>query len=123
MKYTPQQYAVALYAVLKGKSQTGRKEALKRFLLLLQKQRITFKLPQILREVEKQYLKEKGMQKVEVEVAASKKNLKQEIEKILGSKILFEEKENPELLAGIKILINDEVLVDASAKRGLELLF
>ena len=123
MRYSNTQYASALHQALKEKSSVQRKAVLKNFLLILRKQRIAVTLPRILQEVEKQYLKEEGMRKVMVELAAPRKNLKADIEKILGSKVLLEQKTNPELLAGIRILVDDELLVDASGRRQLGKLF
>mgnify|MGYP003394656396 FL=1 len=64
------------------------------------------------------------MRKVRIESAAPvSAQLKKEISEILGKKIVLEEKTRPDLLAGIKILVDDELLIDATGKRQLERIF
>jgi len=124
MKYSPRQYAAALRAALEEKSGHERKEILKNFVRALARARTLAKLPVILREVEKQALAAEGLKKVEVESASPvDEKTRKEIERRLGHKIFLKEKINPELLAGIRILVDDETLIDASAKRQLEKMF
>lgn len=124
MRYAIRQYAEALLGALENKSGRGRSETIRRFLFVMRKNKDWSKLGRILREVERQSLRRQGMQKIEVESAAPLSNeLRKEIEKILGKKLVLEERIRPEFLAGVKILIDDEILIDASAKRGLDLLF
>jgi len=55
--------------------------------------------------------------KVDVEtVSTPPENLAQQIEEKLGGKIAISNKKNPDILGGIKILIDDETLIDASVK-------
>lgn len=124
MKYRVTQYAQALHAALKNEPASKQKEIMRRFVVLLGRHRMSAKSGLIVSAYEKIVLRESGMRKVKIESAAPiTEHLKKEISGILGKKILIEEKMNPELLAGIKILVDNELLIDASAKRQLEKLF
>lgn len=123
MKYAIRQYAQALLGALEDKSGRERDEIMKRFLFIVRKNKDWPKLDRILQEAERQLLRKQGIRKVEVESTTPlSRGLRKEIEKILGKKLVLEEKIKPEILAGIKILIDGELLIDASAKRRLDLL-
>lgn len=124
MRYTNKQYAAAFLSALKDKSGKERTEILRRFLTLLQKNKDWPRLNLILREAEKFYLRKSGLKKVFLETAQpASPNVKKEVEKILGRKIVLSEKINPAILAGIKILVDDELLIDSSAQSRLRKLF
>lgn len=124
MKYTSKQYAVTLISALAGKSEDAKKDILKKFLIILQRNGDLGKRNQILEEVRREYFRQNDLSKVEVEVVGKiKEGLKQEIEESLGKAISFDSKVNPKILGGIKILIDDETLIDASVKTQLDKLF
>lgn len=124
MRYSPRQYAAALLSLLKGKPEVVQQRLLRRFLVLVGQKGDGRRLGLILKEVEKQTLHEQGLKKVLVETTDPITiQIKKGIEAVLGKSILIQEKINPRLLAGIKILINDEILVDASAESQLRKLF
>ncbi len=124
MRYTVQQYASALYQAVRGKSKEEEKETIRRFMEILQRCRETPKLARILRSIEEIYLREHGLKKVAVESASPlSEEVRVEIERILGKEISLHETVSPTLGAGVKILVNDELLIDASAKRQIERLF
>ena len=124
MYYSVSHYGLALKEALKGKSEKERKEILKRFLLLLRKNHAGANLVQILQKYEYFLLKESGLSKVVIESTDSiSAEMRREINKAMGGKAALREKINPKLLGGITILINDEVLIDASASHQLEKLF
>lgn len=120
MKYTSRQYAQAFFEIYKDKPAAKRKTVLRNFLSILQKKRDWPRLGLILKEVERLNLQAEGLKKVEVETASPSKTLRGELEAILGEKLFIKERVNPDILAGIKILINDEILIDASAGYQLE---
>ena len=94
------------------------------FFRVLKKNRDYQKRDAIFREIEKQHLKNEGKKKVVVQSASAlSKNIKKEIVDILGKKILYAESIKRNLGAGIKILIDDEVLVDATARGQISKLF
>jgi len=124
MKYSPRQYAEVLLSALEGKLEKERKEILKRFVSVLAKNRDLSRLGAILCELEREFFKKSGMKKIWVEsVSPLSVGLRKEIEAAVGGKTYLHEKINPSLLAGIRILINDELLIDASARRQIEKLF
>ena len=66
----------------------------------------------------------KGLLRVIGEKAEAETNVDEsDISKYIGRKIQYEEKINAELSGGIRILINDELLVDGSIKSQLDRLF
>lgn len=124
MKYTICTYVKALLDCIENKSEQERKENIRRFLSFLQKNKDLSKLPAIVREFEKKYLNKIGFKKVYLESASpvSEETINK-IQNILGKDIFFIKKINYDLLAGIKILINDEFLIDSTAKRHLNNFF
>lgn len=124
MKYRTAQYAQALHAAVKDVPEQKQKEIMRRFAALLGRHRVSGKSDLIVAAYEKIVLQESGMRKVTIEsVAPVSEQLKKEIIELLGKKIFIEEEAHPELLAGIKILVDNELLIDASAKRQLEKIF
>lgn len=124
MKYRVIQYAEALHAALKNVPVSKQKELMRQFAALLTRHRMSAKSGLIVAAYEKIVLRESGMRKVNIESAAPvTERLKKEIGKILGEKIFIQEETHPELLAGIKILVDNELLIDASAKRQVERIF
>lgn len=124
MKYTARQYGEALFVSLKEKSGAERKAILKKFLSILRRNRDMHSLGLILKEAEERLLKEENIRKVDVESAAPlSENIRKEIENIMRKNILLKERVNPDLLAGIKMLMDGEILIDATAKRRLDKLF
>ena len=124
MKYRIQQYAQALYEAMEGKKPLEQKEIVKRFVALLARQRVLGKMRLIIAACEKIILQKTDMRKVRIESASPiTEKLKKEIGEILGKKVYLEETENPNLLAGIKILVDNELLINASAQRQLEKIF
>jgi len=124
MKYTVKQYAQALMEALEENESAQRNKILKSFLLLLRRNNDWSKLDSIIKQVEKKYLRKIGKKKVLIEfVGALSVKIKERIKDILGTNILLVEKENPKILAGLKIFIEDEILIDASARTRLDCLF
>ena len=124
MRYRPAQYAEALHGALEGKPVAKRKDIIRRFIAMVARHRMSNKIGLIVSAYEKLVLHEGGMRKVRIESAAPvSAQLKKEISEILGKKIVLEEKTRPDLLAGIKILVDDELLIDATGKRQLERIF
>lgn len=124
MRYTNIQYAKALVAALEGKREPEQKAIRQNFLRTLRTHRVWPRLNRILSEIEKEYLRGKQIRKVEVESASGlPEKVRREIFEIVGKNVDLRERANPELLAGMKILIDDELLIDASGRRQLRRLF
>ncbi len=118
MKYRASQYAEALFEALEEKKPGERAGIIRSFVRMMFRHRVIGKSRAILAAYEKLVLREQGMRKVRIESPGRiSDQLKKDIREILGAKIHWEEKENPDLLAGVRILVDDELLIDASAKR------
>ncbi len=124
MKYRPSQYAEALYAATTDKSEAEQKKIVKRFIDLLIRHRMIGKAPMIYAAYERLALKKKGMRRVRIETPSpASEKIKQEIHAILGKNIHIEATANPHMLGGITILVDDEILIDASVKGQIERIF
>ena len=124
MKYRVSQYAQALYAATDGKSEAEQKKIVARFVQLLIRHRAMGKARAIFAAYEKHVLQKRGMRLVRIETASpASEKLKQEIRSALGKNIHIEERVNPRIIGGVTMLIDDEILIDASVKRQLETMF
>jgi F0F1-type ATP synthase delta subunit len=124
MRYSPSHYAEALYDALQGKNAEERKACIGRFVIMLRKNRDHHALPVILSRYEKVYLKKNGLRKVDiVSTSALGSETHEEIKKIMGEKIVLNEKVKPDLVAGLTILLDDTLYIDASAKTRISHLF
>ncbi|MES2437226.1 MAG: F0F1 ATP synthase subunit delta [Patescibacteria group bacterium] len=124
MKYSSRQYAHALYYALKDKPMSEHADLISNFMHSVRVRKDTKLLPAILTSFEKLYLKDEKLKKVTVESASPiSVEIRKDIENALGTGIRLKEKVMPELLAGIKLYIDDEILIDASAKTRINNLF
>lgn len=124
MRYAIRQYATALLRVIKDKSGKKQQDALRNFIQIIRQNRDFSRLASIIREIERQYLQETGFKKIEIESAAPiSPEIKKEISRLVGEKVFMEESIRQELLAGIKIIVNEEFLIDASAKKQIKRFF
>src|SRR3989344_4765649 len=124
MRYQESIYAKALLQALKEKDESEIKKILKNFIALLLKNNDFNHLDSIFGKVEKLYLAEEGIQKIYIESASPlSKNSREEIESALGKKVLINEKVRPNLLAGVRIILNEEILIDATGTQRLAKIF
>lgn len=124
MKYSIKQYALALSSALETKKKEDAKRIIRNFLHILSRNGDQSKIDLIAKEVERQERIKKGIYKVELTSSTKVSNrLKEEIEKILGKKIDFTEKIDADIYAGLKILVEDELLIDATAKSQIAKIF
>jgi len=123
MKYNYKIYAKALVSALDEAQDLAQKEKIiKNFLALIQKNKDTRQLKKIIDFASKIIYKKEGRQKIILETARPQNNLKNLFQKFFSEKDIIEEKINPNILAGIRIIINDEKELDFSFKKRLELL-
>lgn len=124
MKYTPKQYAAAFLAALEGKSKIEREKIVRRLVENVARRGDSPRLGMIVGAIEEAHLKKEGVSKIEVEAPeALSAQVRKEIEGVLGKKTLLKEKINPAALAGLRILVNDEILIDATAETQIKKLF
>lgn len=124
MRYTLQQYSNSLLSALSNKGEDEIKDVLRRFLSLLARAADRKHLGRVLQEVERRYYRDAGLRRVWIESAnpVSRKTL-EEIKNFFGKKAIIASRVKPELLAGIKTIVDDEILVDASARSLVRKLF
>lgn len=120
MKYSSRIYAKVL-AELMAEKKSDKKIA-DNFLKLLEKNGDAKKIKEIISLAEKIYFNKAGKRKIILETAR-KTNNKELISKIAKEKDVVQEKINPNLVAGVKIIINNEKQLDFSLKRKLEQTF
>lgn len=124
MKYSPKQYAAAFLEATKDKAVNKEKQVIKNFLNLIFKNGDWQYRRAILSEVEKSFLAKAGIRRVRIESPDPvQAGLKREVKNILDSDIIFSEKIDANLLAGLKILIDDELLIDATGKHAVDSMF
>jgi len=124
MRYQAKDYAEAFLEVVEGKSGEEQRLMMKRFLDTVKKFGDAGNLKKIFAAVELVLTKERGGKEVVVESAREiPVALHKELETKFKSEDLVRERINPALIAGVRVLIDGEWMVDASLKRRLEKLF
>jgi F0F1-type ATP synthase delta subunit len=125
MKYPPQIYAKAFWEAAKNLRSAEKQTALiKKLIEIAVKNGDGPHLQKIAASAEKIMRAETGKQKIIAESARPLKERLTELAKLIaGPGEVIEEKINPELVAGIKITVNEERQFDWSLKRKLDKLF
>jgi F0F1-type ATP synthase delta subunit len=124
MKYSPQIYARALSEIVTEPSADKRTaDLIKNFLALVIKNNDQHQLKKIYARAEKMVREKTGKRKVAVETARQIKNLKSALKEIIKKGDIIGEKINPDLIAGMKIIINDEMQFDGSMANKIKRLF
>jgi len=122
MKYKAKQYAEALAGAILKTGADGDKIK-NNFLKLLKKNGDIKKAKEIVALAESLFIKKTGRRKVVVETARKIKTKQKELlQNVMQRGDIVEEKINPELLAGIKIIINGEQL-DLSMLKKIQNIF
>jgi F0F1-type ATP synthase delta subunit len=117
-------YAKALADLMMEKKTSEQEQKIvDNFLKLLEKNRDTGKIKEIIALAEDLFIKKSGRRKVFVETARKiKANPKELLNSILQKGDIVNEKINKDLIAGVKIIINDEQL-DLSMQKKLQNIF
>jgi len=119
MKYSPKQYAQALYDSLKDVKEGEIDLIFKNFYSILLRNNDLKLINKIIEKIEEIDKEERGV--VEVEVTGAKeidKDLVSKLRNLIGKKAEIQEKVDPGLIGGLKIQIND-LLIDGSIKAKL----
>lgn len=122
MKYSPQIYAKAFSEIIM-KPSVKKADLVKNFLRLIKKNNDEHLLKKIYELTEKMARDKFGKRKVVVETARAIKGLNITIKKISQKGDIVEKKINPDLIAGIKIILNDEMQFDGSMEKKIKNLF
>ncbi|MEK7061652.1 MAG: F0F1 ATP synthase subunit delta [Patescibacteria group bacterium] len=125
MKYKPKDYATALIElILKKTTLSQEKKISDNFLNLLEKNGDIGKAKKIIALVEVLFFKKTGRKKIILQTArkmsSEQKGL---LESLVKKGDIVKEEINKELIAGVKIIINNEKQFDASMKKKLENIF
>ncbi|MBI4086274.1 MAG: F0F1 ATP synthase subunit delta [Candidatus Liptonbacteria bacterium] len=124
MKYPSKLYAQAFGELAAGDlNKTEETRLVKNFFEVIEKNNDTHQLKKIFEETEKILRVKTGRRSVTIETAREVANLKTKFGHFLIKTDVVEEKINPELLAGVKITVNDETQFDGSLKRKIDKLF
>lgn len=125
MKYKSRDYATALVElILKETTLTQEKKLSDNFLKLLEKNGDNNKAKEIIDLTEILFFKKTGRKKIILETA---RKMSSEQKGLFGFLVkkgdIVQEKVNKELIAGIKIIVNDERQFDASMQKKLQNIF
>lgn len=119
MKYGSKIYAKLLSSLVLDKKS---KEVLSGFVKLLEKNGELKRINEIISLAEKEILKKTGSKKITIQVARSL-DLGDFLKVFRKNGNIVKEKISPELLAGVKIIANDEKQLDYSLKSKLDKVF
>ncbi|MBI4837103.1 MAG: F0F1 ATP synthase subunit delta [Candidatus Portnoybacteria bacterium] len=122
MKYSPQIYAKA-FSEIAVKPSAKSDVLVKNLLILIKKNNDQHLLKKIYERAEKLVREQAGKRKVVIETARPIKNVDKVIEKIVKKDDILDKRINPDLIAGMRVIINDEVQFDGSMARKLKQLF
>lgn len=127
MKYPGYIYAKALSDAIAGaenKSAAEREKIAENFIAMVRRNGDEMHLPKILEEAARFVRGKRGIHKVTIESARPlKPEQKKSLRQFIKEGDVVEEHINPELIAGVKIIVNDERQFDGSLKGKLDKLF
>lgn len=96
----------------------------RRFVELLTRHRMLAQAGRIIKAAERLLAKRAGVRRIALESASVlPQALREELAGIFGGAVWLSERVRPDLLAGVRILIDDETLIDASGKHRLAEIF
>jgi F-type H+-transporting ATPase subunit delta len=126
MKVNLKQYAIVLHEVTKDLKGAELESVLKSFINLLAKKNLLSQLDKILAEYEKYYNQINGIINIKAKTAqplsqAETKTLAENLKKITGKEIELKNTTDQDLIGGIILQIDDN-LIDGSIKNQLEIL-
>ncbi len=125
MKYSPRLYAAAFADIASRKLGAAEQaKIVKNFLAVILKNNDTHELKKILAETDRLLREKTGTRKVVLETARDLKPSPQAILKhFLKKSDVVETNINPDLIAGLRLTINDQEQFDGSLKRKIDKLF
>jgi F0F1-type ATP synthase delta subunit len=124
MKYAPKLYAKALAEVAAGHlSPAKEKEIIQNFTKAVMDRGGRKQWPKIVAAAEQALREKEGLRKVTVESARPLKDAQSDLKGFIRKEDVLEEKVDPEIIAGIKITLDDARQFDGSLSRKLNRLF
>lgn len=119
MKYPVKIYSKSLVEALVGKKDGEQEKIILNLISLVKKNRDEFNLKKILEETQTFYLKKIGRNKIVFKFARPKENYSKILKSVARDGDVVEEKINPELIAGAKIIVNGERQFDYSLAKKI----
>lgn len=124
MKHKPIDYARAFAkAASKKLTKEAQTELVRRFVALVIRNHDTFQFKKILTAAEQILREISGQRKIVIETAREQAGLKSRFEKMLRPDDIVQIKITPELIAGVRITINDELVFENTVRRKLNKIF
>lgn len=124
MRYTIAHYARALANAMEGASSRDIKSVARNVVRLLRKKKSVSKLPLILRKAKRHYFDKKNITTIDIISAAPLLSAtRKEVRRVAGAGARIHEMARPEVIAGIKIIVNDTYCIDATAAGIMQKLF
>lgn len=124
MKYPVAAYAQGFVgAVSSLKSSAARTKAVKKLVLIAVENGDGRHLPLIAEEAGRMLREKLGIRKVTLETARPMKNVRKQCGKLLRRSDVVEERVSPDLIAGIRIVIDDGIQFDGSMAGKMKKLF
>lgn len=124
MKYLSKIYAEALIDLLLEKDREEEKQSIiANFLKFVKKNGDESSLKKIFEACQKLYLKRIGKKKITFEVARSNKNNEDILKSTIEAGDIIEERINPEIIAGVKIIVDEERQLDCSLLKKIKNLY
>ncbi|MDE1970298.1 MAG: F0F1 ATP synthase subunit delta [Patescibacteria group bacterium] len=124
MKYTVREYAHALVELAEDKKQSEMNALLHGFLSFVYRNGDMARLGRIVQEVSRQYYRSRGLHPLEIESASPLTDaVRNAIRSSVFQGILIKESLREELHGGVTILIDHEILIDASFEYQLTRMF
>lgn len=121
MQYTPTIFAKAFSEILKVTPKSGEQALVKNFTSVLKRYGVIKDSDKILKELKKIIAAKEGALLINIESARelNKSNINK-VKKFFNKTSDYTYKINKDLIAGIKITINDEISIDSSLRRRLK---
>ncbi|KKU52758.1 MAG: hypothetical protein A3F26_00450 [Candidatus Ryanbacteria bacterium RIFCSPHIGHO2_12_FULL_47_12b] len=123
MKYTPEIYARAVREAIDEAPVGERDKVFKRFVQAVARKGDARKLPAVVRELERSDVHAKGGRMVTIEFARTLGHETSEFKSFLKPEDHLENRVNPDLVAGVRITIDEERELDFSLARRLNKMF
>ncbi len=124
MKYPTHIYAKALAEVVTDPKKKNEGEIIRNFLALIGKNGDEAHLPKIIEEASRLAREKSGTRKVTIASARPlKESQKEYLRHFKEKNDLIEERIVPDLIAGIKVTVNDELQFDGTLKAKLDRMF
>lgn len=124
MRHDPRTYAKALAAVAAGPlSAEKERTIIGNFARIVTERVGRTQWPKFIAAAEKALREKEGLRKVTIESARPLAHLESEFKHLIKKSDIVEEKVDPELVAGVKVTIDDSLQYDGSLRAKLNKLF